>query len=153
MKLGKLYEEAMEKVYMDFDYDEDGIEITALQDRKVIGLLKLKFIDDAWSEMSDLVEMGNLTYQEYKKIFPRDKYAEIESITVNEDERGQGVAKILMNNAISTAKKEGETVLYLNASPIGNTGLDLGKLVNLYKSFGFQTLVDDEQNVEMFLNI
>ena len=27
MKLSKLYEEAMSEVYMDFDYDEDGIEL------------------------------------------------------------------------------------------------------------------------------
>jgi hypothetical protein len=58
-----------------------------------------------------------------------------------------------MERAISYARSKGETVMYLNASPMGFSGLNVNDLSGFYNAFGFQTLIDSGHNVEMFANI
>ena len=153
MKLSKLYEEAMSQVYMDFDYDEDGVDIKAIRDGNIVGKLSLVFVIDAWHEFEDAIESGDMKEEDYIKIFPNDTFAKIEHLNVVDGEKGKGYAKMLVQNAINTSKKEGYTVMYLNASPMGFSGLNINDLVGFYKSFGFQTLIDSGHNVEMFMNI
>ena len=153
MKLSNLYEEAMSEVYIDFDYDEDGVEIKALKDRKTVGYIDMKYIIDAHKEFEDVIERGEFSEEDYIKLFPNDRFAEIDILEVINDERGRGYAKMLVQNAISEAKKEGYKVMYLNASPMGDSGMGIDELVGFYKSFGFETFIKTEHNEEMFLNI
>lgn len=153
MKLIKLYEEVLGDVHFNYEVDDERVEIIALKDRKVVGKIVLVFVMDAWHEFEDAIEKGDMSEEDYYKIFPNDSYANIEYLNVEDSERGQGFAKMLMNKAVSHAKREGEKVMYLNASPMGISGLNINDLVGFYKSFGFQTLIDSGHNVEMFMNI
>ena len=153
MKLINLYEEMMDGLFFNYEASEDGVDIIALRNRKVVGKLSLVFIIDAWSEFEDAIESGELPEEDYIKIFSNDRFAKIEHLNVIDGEKGKGIAKELVSKAIIYAKKDGEKVMYLNASPMGFTGLNINALVGFYKSFGFQPLIDSGHNVEMFANI
>lgn len=154
MKLKKLFEDVMGEPYFDYKLDGDKLTVKAIVNKKVVGMMELNLVSDAYHEFQDLINDDNgFTDNTFKSIFPNNRYAEIETIRVNDGERGKGYAKMLMNKAISHAKKNGEKVMYLNASPIGNSSVNVNDLVGFYKSIGFQPIIDDGHNVEMFMSI
>ena len=154
MKLGKLYEEIMnERVFFDYDIDDDKVTIRAIVNKQAVGMIELVFVSDAYSEFKDLIDSGDMTQQEFKSIFPNNRYVEIKTLRVENDEQGKGYAKKLLDEAKIYLKKDNQYVLYLNASPIGNSGRDIEGLVKLYKDAGFETIIDDGHNVEMFMEI
>ena len=67
--------------------------------------------------------------------------------------KGAGVGRALMNKAIDKAKSLGFKQIYLNASPIGRSGLPINDLAKWYESFGFKTILDQGNNKLMLLNI
>lgn len=150
-----LYEGVMNELIFDYNEDEDGdrVTISAIKNGNVVGRVIIGFIFDAYREFEDLIESGEFTEKEYYKIFPNDTFAQIEYLDVVDNEKGKGYAKQLMETAMNHIKSKGESVVYLNASPMGFTGLNINNLVGFYKSFGFQELVDSGHNVEMFKNI
>lgn len=145
----------MSEIHFDVDVDEDRVEITAIHNQNKVGVIVLEFIIDAYREFEPTIEdtSNDFTESDYDKIFPNDRFTNIEYLKVVDGERGKGYAKLLMNKALSYARSKGETVMYLNASPMGFTGLNINDLVGFYKTLGFQPLVDAGHNVEMFLNL
>ena len=133
--------------------DEDRVTINAIKDKKIVGNIVLEFIMDAYREFEDVIEDGDMTEDEYNAIFPNDRFAKIEHLDVIDGEKGNGYAKQLMQKAMAYARSNGESVMYLNASPMGFKGLNINDLTGFYNTFGFQTLIDSGHNVEMFANI
>lgn len=155
MKLKLLYEDIMNEPQFDIDVDEDRVIISVLRNRNTMGRIVLEHIFDAYNEFEEIIEDPeyDFDYDDYVKTFPNDRYTIIEHLEVVDGERGKGYAKLLMTKAINYAKSKGENVMYLNASPMGFSGLNINDLVGFYKSFGFQTLIDSGHNVEMIMNI
>ena len=153
MKLMKIFEEVLGDIHFTTDVDDDNVTINAIMDRKIIGKISFEFVFDAYREFEDLIEKGEMTDQEYESIFPNDRFVKIDYLNVVDGEKGKGYAKQLMQKAISYAKEHGERVMYLNASPMGYSGLNISDLTGFYNTFGFQTLIDSGHNVEMYANI
>ena len=153
MKLINIYEEVMNELIFNTEVDEDRVTISAIKDRKIVGKVVIEFVFDAYREFEDAIENGDMTDDDYNAIFPNDRFAQIEYLNVVDGEKGKGYAKILMQKAINTAREKGENVMYLNASPMGLSGLNINDLSGFYETFGFQKLIDSGHNVEMFANI
>ena len=149
----EIYEEVMNELLFNATVDDDHVTINAIKDKKIVGKIVIEFIIDAYREFEDVIEKGEMTDEEYDTIFPNDTFAKIEYLDVIDGEKGKGYAKQLMQRGMKYAKDKGETVMYLNASPMGFTGLNISDLTGFYNSFGFETLIDSGHNVEMFANI
>ena len=75
----------------------------------------------------------------------------IEHIKIEDDFKGKGYAKLLMKKAIEIAEEKGLMPLYLNASPMGNKGLNINDLTAFYESFGFEIFLEQGNNNLMIL--
>lgn len=93
------------------------------------------------------------TSDEYKTLFPDDKFIELTWLNVYEDFRGKGVSKVLLEKVIERVKSMGYNQIYLNASPIEGNGLEMNELVNLYKKFGFKIVKRKSRDTHMVLNL
>lgn len=153
MKLIKIFEEVLGELRFTIDVDDDNVTINAIKDRNIIGKISIEFVFDAYSQFEDVIESGEITEEEYDKIFPDDRFVEIAYLNIEDSEKRKGYAKILMKRAIEYARSQGESVMYLNASPMGFSGLRINDLTGFYNTFGFQTLVDSGHNVEMYAKI
>lgn len=153
MKLINIFEEVMGEVHYTYTVDGDNVTITAIKNRNVVGKISIEFVVDAYREFEDAIENGDMTEEEYKSIFPNDSFVKIDYLNIEDSEKGKGHGKELMKRAISYAKEHGGKVMYLNASPMGYTGLNINDLSGFYNSFGFQTLIDSGHNIEMYANI
>jgi predicted GNAT family acetyltransferase len=82
-----------------------------------------------------------------------DLIGKIEHLEINDEYKGQGYAKLLMNKAIELAKEKGLMPLYLNASPMGSKryGLDVDDLTGFYESLGFEVFLRQGGNNLMIL--
>jgi GNAT superfamily N-acetyltransferase len=152
MKLTKLYNEALESPVTFTTFDDDGrVTISAMVGRTNVGYIIVEqLMNGYWMFEDDMSE------DEYSKLFPDDKFLKIEHLLIFDDYKGGGYGKQLVNQAIQYAKEIGENIIYLNASPMGNSGLNIGNLVSFYKSFGFKTLPHSDKwnkNKEMILKL
>ena len=152
MKLLELYNEALENPVTFTTFDDDGrITISAMVGRTNVGYIVVEQITNGyWMFQDDISE------EEYDEIFPDDSFLKIEHLLVFDDYKSGGYGKQLVNKAIEYGKEVGEDIIYLNASPMGSSGLNIGNLVNFYKGFGFKTLPHSEKwanNKEMVLNL
>ena len=86
-------------------------------------------------------------------LFKDDMIFKIEHIEGDDDYNNLGVGKKLMKNAIYYVKKQKKSQIYLNASPIGFSGLQIKELINFYKKFGFKVIKDQGHNALMLLNM
>ena len=155
MKLKQLFEDIMGEPVFTYESNSSSTVISAIKNRKIIGKTVINFIGDGYWEFEEVIKNPDYDFSEadYKKIFPNNRFAEINTLQVNNDERGKGLARKLVNLAMKYARSKGETVMYLNAAPIGQDGLNINQLVDFYKSMGFQVVIDDKHNVEMFANL
>lgn len=146
MEIYEIYKQLLnEETYFNIQQNEDRVEINLISNGNVVGNIILDFVMGGYWEFED-----EMSEDRYDEIFPDDKFVKIEHIEVKDEYKGRGFAKQLMNKAIEYAKKMGETVIYLNASPMGFSGLSINDLVGFYKSFGFKTIIDDyDKNKEM----
>lgn len=145
MRIYDIYENLLRSTFFKIEEDEDRVKIIAINNGNIVGYIILEFVTDGYWEFEDEMDEDM-----YNTIFPDDKFVKIEVLEVKDEYKGKGFAKELMSKAIEYSKKKGETVMYLNASPMGHTGLNLQDLVRFYQSFGFKTIIDDyTQNKEM----
>lgn len=155
MKLKQLFEDVMSEPVFTYESNDNSVIISALKDRKVIGKVVVNFIGDGYWEFEEVIKDPKYDFSEsdYKKIFPNNRFAEINTLQVNNEERGGGLGRKLLDLAMKYARSKGETVMYLNAAPIGQDSISIDDLVGFYKSMGFQVVIDDKHNVEMFANL
>lgn len=139
----------MDELEFIYEYpDEDNIEINAEIDGNTVGSVNIEEMQNAFWYFEDC-----FSDDEYYEMFPDDKVFIISSISIAKAYMGRGVAKELMRLAILEAREHGYHNVYLNASPMGFSGLKLPELVKFYEKFGFKTILDQGNNVQMILNL
>lgn len=152
MKLTNLYNEAIKNPVTFTTFDDDGrITISAMVGRTNVGYIIVEQIMGGYWVFED-----DITEDEYIEIFPDDSFLKIEHLLVFDDYKNGGYGKQLVSQVINYAKEVGENIIYLNASPMGNSGLNITNLVNFYKSLGFQILPHSNKwsnNKEMILKL
>lgn len=128
---------------------EDELAYEAIYEGEVIGKVLMDTIYDIEQYLGD-----DFSEEEIGNLFHDDNVFIIEWLEVPDDYyKGAGVGRALMNKAIGFAKKKGYGQIYLNASPIGNQGLNTKDLTNWYGTFGFKPILDQGHNVQMLLNL
>jgi len=148
-KLEKYNDFIKESLRFDEEEDEDRVTISAFIDNKCIGKVVIEYVISGYWEFED-----EMTEERYDELFPEDRFAKIEYITIDKEYTDKGHAKQLMYKAIENIKSRGEKSIYLNASPMGHNELDVTELVNFYSKFGFKTFIDTHQdNKEMILTL
>ena len=152
MKLTTLYNEAIENPITFTTFDDDGrVTISAHVGRTNVGnIIVEQLMNVYWMFEDDMSE------DEYDELFPDDTFLRIEHLFVPDDYKDKGYGKALVAQAIQYAKEIGEKIIYLNASPMGSSGLNINNLTNFYKSFGFQILPHSDKwsnNKEMILKL
>lgn len=129
--------------------NEDGLDIIAFHNNLKIGSISIEFMYNPYEyEFEDVFDE-----ETFNEIFPKDEIIKISHLVVNDKFKNQGIATTLMNKALSNMKKKGYTQFYLNASPMGYTGLNLSNLVGFYSKFGFKELLHQGNNSLMALTI
>jgi predicted nucleotidyltransferase/GNAT superfamily N-acetyltransferase len=125
---------------------EDEITIKAVYNGLIIGNLSLGMMQNAYYLFKD-----DFSEDQYYEIFPDDRFVMIGWL--NSKIKKEGIARELMKRAIAKTKQQGYDMMYLNASPIGNSGLQLSDLVGFYKSFGFKEILNQGGNTQMVLDV
>jgi ribosomal protein S18 acetylase RimI-like enzyme len=136
-----------EKIKVITTQEEDGIIITLRDNIKFIGSSYLDIKVNAYWYFE-----GDISEEEYDKLFPEDIFLHIENIAINENYRGKGYAKKLLELIIDKAKKLEIKRIFLNCSPI-NIKKDLPRLIKLYESFGFKVFLHQGNNALMIKNL
>jgi len=122
--------------------DEDRIKISIPE----VGFIVLTSTFPEYEFLDDLSDDEIEDFENEFGISEGDSIGKIEHIEIITNKRGQGYAKILMKTAIQKAEKLGWTPIYLNASPMGNNGLNIEDLTNFYSDFGFKTFKSQGKN-------
>lgn len=143
-----LNENILNQIKFSQSKNEDYIKILAKLNNKEIGHISLENMTNAYWYFE-----GEFSEDEYYKLFPNDNFIKIEHLEINDNYKGQGIAKELIKKALNISKKLGYKQIYLNASPMGFSGLQLSDLVGFYESFGFKEILHQGNNVQMLLNI
>lgn len=124
---------------------EDELVINAIYNGEIIGKLSMGFMMSAYWYFED-----EFSEEQYDEMFPDDKFVLIGWLEVPQNKyKGEGIAKELMKRAITKTKQQGYNTMYLNASPVGNQGLQLSDLKGFYESFGFKETLHQGGNVQM----
>lgn len=134
-----------------FQTFEDQYRFKLLTDSgEVIGNLSASVIYDPYDYDFDHI----ISESKFNKFITNCCVIKIEDLTVFEDYRGKGGAKMLLKHALEVFEYDGYPETYLNACPMGVSNiLPLKPLVNLYKSFGFRKIIDQGRNVMMIRTI
>jgi|AntRauTorcE11897_2_1112592.scaffolds.fasta_scaffold07116_3 GNAT superfamily N-acetyltransferase len=143
-----LYESFKGNLKFETESDDEYVKIKAFLNGNEIGHINIEFIISGF-----WIFEGEITEEEYDEHFPNDRFAKIESFKVYDKYKGKGYSKEIFKKGIDYIQKSSdEEIIYLNASPMGY-GLDIDQLVNLYKSFGFETIISYPENKEMILRL
>jgi GNAT superfamily N-acetyltransferase len=145
-----LYEDDNQLRFEEF-VDEDRVIINAFINRTNIGYVILEQEYDGYYEFD-----GVMDEDDFYELFPDGNFIKIETLLIKDEFKNKGYGKELLKKAIEYAKSNDEKRVYLNASPMGNTGLALPELVSFYKKFGFEVIPQTdkwEENKEMVLKL
>jgi GNAT superfamily N-acetyltransferase len=85
----------------------------------------------------------------FNKLYPDDTIIKIEHLEIYDNYKNNVIGFKLMKYGMDYMKNQGYKQFYLNASPIGSTGLNTTDLVEFYKKFGFKILKNQGHNVLM----
>lgn len=128
--------------------NDDRTTITAFIDDEKVGSLYMEVIFDAYEyEFEDVLDEDT-----FNDLYPDSEIVKIEHIEVNDNYKNYGIGTELMKRGMALMKKNGYKQFYLNASPMGNNGLDTKNLVEFYKKFGFTEILNQGHNVLMGIN-
>lgn len=136
--LGNKYYKYLERV------DEDRYTVKALYSDREVGEVVMEVLFGYNFEFEDIFDEDS-----FYELFSDLDIVKIEHIEVEDFKKGLGVGTSLMEEAMRFMEGKGYKQFYLNASPMGFTGLDKIGLVNFYKKFGFKVLLDQGENVIM----
>jgi GNAT superfamily N-acetyltransferase len=127
---------------------DDEYTYEAIYNNEIIGNAHMDIIHNTQQYFE-----GDFTESQIAQIFQEPLFA-IEWVEIPDDYyKGAGVGRALMNKILTKAKQSGHKQIYLNASPIGHNGLAINDLVNWYKTFGFEPILDQGHNVQMLMNM
>lgn len=144
-----ILKEQEEKVSFSTKEDEDRIEMTLKKGEEKMGKIGMEILFEPYQyEFSDV-----FTEEQFEKIFPEPNIVKIEYLEVKDAYKGMGYGKLLMKKGLAKMKVKGYKQFYLNASPMGFSGLQLNDLVDFYESFGFRGIKYQGGNVLMALTL
>ena len=124
--------------------DEDRTTITAYIGGEEVGSIGMEILFDSYSyEFEDIFDED-----EFNELYT-DRIVKIEDVRVNDNNKGMGIGSELMKRGMRLMQSQGYKEYFLNASPMGYSGLDLSDLVDFYKKFGFKELSHQGNNVNM----
>lgn len=125
--------------------DEDRTTITAYINNNKAGSLSMEVLVDSYQyEFDDVFDEDT-----FEELYPNIEIVKIEHIEVDDNYKNSGIGSELMKRGMKLMKKNGYNQFYLNASPMGFTGLKTMDLVEFYKEFGFIELLNQGHNVLM----
>lgn len=127
------------------DRDEDRVTITALLNGNKVGYVSSVELIDSYSYGWE----DDFTEDEFDKLFPGSVIIRIDHIVVEDKFKGLGIGTELMKHIMDLMKKRGFNQFYLNASPMGFSGLRIKDLTKFYQKFGFKKILDQGHNVQM----
>ena len=140
----RIYRVANRQIDYQLEEDDGGIAVSAYLNGDKIGFVTADILFDPYEhEFNDV-----LSEDEFEELYPENEIVKIEWIEVDDKYKHQGVATMLMVKLMQHLK-DTYSQFYLNASPIGNSGLQLNDLVNFYKNFGFNVIKTQGHNVLM----
>jgi len=152
MKLGEAFDEITNEPHIEVEDTEDGFDVTVYVGGIKAGKLVAQYITGGYWGFED-----EFSEEEYDVMFPDDSFFKIEYVSVDDGYKGDGLGKLMMSKAIALIKNNGIDTVYLNASPMGFTGLDISDLVGFYKKFGFKVIQKTgdkyHENKEMILKL
>lgn len=124
--------------------EEDGLQVVATLKYQKAGelLIKGEYVNGEEDENS--YPFGAYCDQPFfQDLLANEMVINIQHLEVEEEFRGQGVAKALMDRGMKEIKKKfpGDPI-YINASPMGSgERISLDALIDFYKKYGFKELV------------
>jgi len=128
--------------------EEDRIIIKAIINGEEVAHLDMEIMVSAYWYFND-----DFTEDEYNEMFPDDELVIFQMMRVEDKYKRGGIAVVLMRRALEEVEKLGYKEVYLNACPIGTTGLQLNDLVKFYEYFDFKPVLHQENNVQMLLSL
>jgi ribosomal protein S18 acetylase RimI-like enzyme len=141
----------MDGLHFHHDEDEDRTTFTLTLGEDMVGSITIEHVFDGYRDFEEY-----MSDDEYYELFGDDDFYKIEHVEISDEFKGQGYGKLLVQKAIDFVKsREGRTI-YLNASPMGFSGLDIGNLVAFYEKFGFRKIPQLDKwdnNKEMILRL
>ena len=138
----------VKKVKFDIESREDEEDRTTIS---INGIGEVILIE-TFPEYEFLEDVGEDGLEELG-VEEGDIIGKIEHLEIEDEYKGQGYAKLLMEKAIEVAKEKGLMPLYLNASPMGSKryGLNIEDLTGFYESLGFEVFLRQGGNNLMIL--
>lgn len=138
--------------------DGDGFEINVkdVKSGKHVGNIAV-----VHEYVGDADDIDNSLFMPYKdepfidKLLENEYVTDIRSLDVEPEYQGQGVAKYIYNLALQEIKKVWpDAPIIINASPMGDEGLEFNDLIAFYKKAGFKVLkrFDEHRNALLWLD-
>jgi GNAT superfamily N-acetyltransferase len=141
----QLNENVLNTVKYKKSVDDNTTHINAYINNEKIGSLTMEILYDSYNyEFDDVFDE-----EEFEDLFPESEIVKIEYLNVEDKYKNSGVGSELMKRGMILMRKNGYTQFYLNASPMGMSGLNTNELVNFYKKFGFKEILNQGHNVLM----
>lgn len=140
----KSFTESLINIVYKKTIDEDRTTITAYDGTTKVGSIIIEILYNAYYEFDDVLDED-----EFDELYPDNEIVKIEHIEVLDTYKNKGIGSDLMKRGIKLMKSKGYEQFYLNASPMGFSGLDTQDLVDFYEKFGFRILLDQGHNVLM----
>jgi GNAT superfamily N-acetyltransferase len=127
---------------------DDEYTIQAIYNNETIGQIMMDLIFNTEQYFEDELSPEFIEQNLQEPLFT------IQWLEVPDDYyKGAGVGRALMNKAIDKAQQLKFKQIYLNASPIGHSGLNINDLTKWYETFGFKTILKQGHNNLMLLNM
>lgn len=148
IKINNNLNENVNNIYNYNSYnDEDRFIIEVKLNNIKIGEISSEILFSPYEYEFDDV----FTEEEYDEIFNDDDIVKISYVDIIDKYKYHGIGTILMNKMINHLKQQGHSYMYLNASPMGFSGLDLPNLIKFYEKFGFEVIKHQGHNALMVM--
>lgn len=139
--------ESADRFTVSSEKEDDEYVIRAHANGEPAGRATLELLTSAYWLVDDIMDED-----EYGSLFPSDSFAYVRDVSVREQYRNAGVARLLLTECLSIAKEEGMDRVYLNACPM-DSSTNMDRLVRMYESLGFRVLLRQKGNVPMLYNV
>ena len=137
--------ESVENITYKKSVDEDRTTISAFINNNKVGSLVMEILFDAYQyEFDDVFDEDT-----FDDLYPDNNIVKIEHIEIGDNYKNSGIGSGLMERGMKLMKEDGYNQFYLNASPMGFKGLGITDLVEFYKKYGFEELLNQGHNVLM----
>lgn len=139
-----IFENLTNNLILKISKRKNSFEIKAFSGSVVAGRIAVELIPDGY-----YIFDGKIDKETFDELFPNGNFTKINMLNISDNFKGKGVGKMLMISAMNEIKKHGFDRIFLDATPIGNSGLNQDSLVKFYESFGFESFLKINDGVYM----